>query len=219
MQVLANVPLTELQLRYPGMAERVLYPLLASLHTMPRKKVTLDGNEAAAYVAHKTNEVIAIYPITPSSNMGEWSDQWSSEGKPNIWGNIPTVIEMQSEGGAAGAVHGALQAGRFDDDFHVGAGLAADDPEHVQDRRRVDVDGFPRGRAIAGRPCLVDLWRPSGRDGLPGDRLGNAGLELRAGSDGYGPDRAGGDAGSARADHALLRRFPHFTRSRARSSN
>jgi pyruvate-ferredoxin/flavodoxin oxidoreductase len=64
-----------------------------------RQKVTIDGNEAAAYVAHKTNEVIAIYPITPSSNMGEWADQWSAEQKPNIWGTVPTVIEMQSEGG------------------------------------------------------------------------------------------------------------------------
>ena len=78
---------------------------------MSRAKVTIDGNEAAAYVAQKTNEVIAIYPITPSSSMGEWSDQWSSEGKPNIWGTVPTVMEMQSEGGAAGAIHGALQAG------------------------------------------------------------------------------------------------------------
>src|SRR4051812_7888577 len=71
---------------------------------MSRPKVTIDGNEAAAYVAHKINEVIAIYPITPSSPMGEWSDQWSSEGKPNIWGSIPEVIEMQSEAGAAGAL-------------------------------------------------------------------------------------------------------------------
>src|SRR6202162_5687996 len=78
---------------------------------MIRAKVTIDGNEAAAYVAQKTNEVIAIYPITPSSSMGEWADQWSSEGKPNIWGTVPTVMEMQSEGGAAGALHGALQAG------------------------------------------------------------------------------------------------------------
>ena len=68
-----------------------------------RPKVTIDGNEAAAYVAHQTNEVIAIYPITPSSNMGEWADQWSAEQKTNIWGTVPTVIEMQSEGGAAGA--------------------------------------------------------------------------------------------------------------------
>ncbi len=90
---------------------------------MPRTKVTLDGNEAAAYVAHQTNEVIAIYPITPSSPMGEWSDQWSSEGKPNIWGTVPSVIEMQSEGGAAGAVHGALQGGALTTTFTSAQGL------------------------------------------------------------------------------------------------
>ena len=90
---------------------------------MTRAKVTIDGNEAAAYVAHKTNEVIAIYPITPSSTMGEWSDQWSSEGKPNIWGTIPSVMEMQSEGGAAGAVHGALQAGSLATTFTSSQGL------------------------------------------------------------------------------------------------
>src|SRR5512132_3707355 len=90
---------------------------------MTRPKVTIDGNEAAAYVAHKTNEVIAIYPITPSSNMGEWSDQWSSERKPNIWGTIPSVIEMQSEGGAAGALHGALQGGALGTTFTSSQGL------------------------------------------------------------------------------------------------
>ena len=76
-----------------------------------RRMVTLDGNEAAAYVAHKTNEVIAIYPITPSSPMGEWSDAYSAMGQKNIWGTVPDVVEMQSEGGASGAVHGALQTG------------------------------------------------------------------------------------------------------------
>ncbi|MBK7929048.1 MAG: pyruvate:ferredoxin (flavodoxin) oxidoreductase [Bryobacterales bacterium] len=90
---------------------------------MTRPQVTIDGNEAAAYVAHKTNEVIAIYPITPSSNMGEWADQWSSEGKQNIWGTVPTVIEMQSEGGAAGALHGALQAGTLGCTFTASQGL------------------------------------------------------------------------------------------------
>ncbi|HVP64866.1 MAG TPA: pyruvate:ferredoxin (flavodoxin) oxidoreductase [candidate division Zixibacteria bacterium] len=90
---------------------------------MIREKVTIDGNEAAAYVAHKTNEVIAIYPITPSSPMGEWSDQWSSEGKPNVWGTVPTVIEMQSEAGAAGALHGALQAGSLATTFTSAQGL------------------------------------------------------------------------------------------------
>jgi len=74
---------------------------------MKRVFKTLDGNEAVAYVAFRVNEVIAIYPITPSSNMGEWADQWMSEGKKNIWGTTPSVVEMQSEGGAAGAIHGA----------------------------------------------------------------------------------------------------------------
>jgi pyruvate-ferredoxin/flavodoxin oxidoreductase len=78
---------------------------------MTRSKVTIDGNEAAGLVAYRVNEVIAIYPITPSSPMGEWADQWSAEGVPNIWGTVPRVIEMQSEGGAAGALHGALQGG------------------------------------------------------------------------------------------------------------
>jgi pyruvate-ferredoxin/flavodoxin oxidoreductase len=90
---------------------------------MIRPKVTIDGNEAAAYVAHKINEVIAIYPITPSSPMGEWSDQWSSDGKPNIWGTIPSVVEMQSEGGASGALHGALQAGSLATTFTSAQGL------------------------------------------------------------------------------------------------
>ena len=90
---------------------------------MIRARVTIDGNEAAAYVAHKTNEVIAIYPITPSSAMGEWSDQWSSEHRTNIWGTVPSVMEMQSEGGAAGAIHGALQAGSLATTFTSSQGL------------------------------------------------------------------------------------------------
>jgi pyruvate-ferredoxin/flavodoxin oxidoreductase len=88
-----------------------------------RHLATLDGNEATASVAHRVNEVIAIYPITPSSNMGEFSDEWSSQGKTNIWGTIPSVVEMQSEGGAAGAVHGALQAGALATSFTASQGL------------------------------------------------------------------------------------------------
>jgi pyruvate-ferredoxin/flavodoxin oxidoreductase len=84
---------------------------------------TIDGNEAAAYVAHKINEVIAIYPITPSSNMGEWADQFSAEGRTNIWGTIPSVTEMQSEGGASGAIHGALQTGALSTTFTASQGL------------------------------------------------------------------------------------------------
>src|SRR5690242_9474627 len=90
---------------------------------MDRVPIILDGNEAAASVAYRLNEVIAIYPITPSSPMGEWADQWRSEGKKNIWGAIPDVIEMQSEGGAAGLLHGALQAGTLGTTFTASQGL------------------------------------------------------------------------------------------------
>ena len=85
--------------------------------------VIMDGNEAAASVAYRLSEVVAIYPITPSSPMAEWADQWRSEGKKNIWGALPIVEEMQSEGGAAGALHGALQAGAFGTTFTASQGL------------------------------------------------------------------------------------------------
>jgi pyruvate-ferredoxin/flavodoxin oxidoreductase len=88
-----------------------------------RKMVTIDGNEAAAYVAHKINEVVAIYPITPSSAMGEHADAYSAAGETNIWGTVPLVVEMQSEGGAAGAVHGALQTGALTTTFTASQGL------------------------------------------------------------------------------------------------
>ncbi len=90
---------------------------------MENKVATIDGNEAAAYVAHKTNDVIAIYPITPASPMGELSDAWSAAGRKNLWGEVPAVIEMQSEGGAAGAVHGSLQAGALTTTFTASQGL------------------------------------------------------------------------------------------------
>ncbi|MFZ5809353.1 MAG: pyruvate:ferredoxin (flavodoxin) oxidoreductase [Chloroflexota bacterium] len=90
---------------------------------MTKQMITLEGNEATAYVAYRLSEVIAIYPITPSSTMGEYSDEWSAQRKPNIWGTVPLVVEMQSEGGAAGAVHGALQAGALSTTFTASQGL------------------------------------------------------------------------------------------------
>ena len=84
---------------------------------------TIDGNQAAASIAHKLNEVIAIYPITPASPMGEWADEWSARGRQNLWGTVPQVIEMQSEAGAAGAIHGALQAGTLATTFTASQGL------------------------------------------------------------------------------------------------
>ena len=85
--------------------------------------VTIDGNQAAASIAHLTNEVIAIYPITPASPMGEWADEWSSRQQPNLWGTVPEIIEMQSEAGAAGTIHGALQAGALTTTFTASQGL------------------------------------------------------------------------------------------------
>ncbi|HSG80285.1 MAG TPA: pyruvate:ferredoxin (flavodoxin) oxidoreductase, partial [Acidimicrobiia bacterium] len=90
---------------------------------MDRPIVTVDGNESAAYVAHKLSEVIAIYPITPSSPMGEFADAWSNAGIRNVWGGSPTVVEMQSEGGAAGACHGAIQGGALTTTFTASQGL------------------------------------------------------------------------------------------------
>jgi pyruvate-ferredoxin/flavodoxin oxidoreductase len=90
---------------------------------MEKTFATIDGNEAVARVAYRLNEVIAIYPITPSSSMGEWADTWSSEERPNLWGTVPSVIEMQSEGGAAAAVHGALQTGCLTTTFTSSQGL------------------------------------------------------------------------------------------------
>ncbi|WP_303773561.1 pyruvate:ferredoxin (flavodoxin) oxidoreductase [Anaerolinea thermophila] len=88
-----------------------------------RQKITLDGNEAVARVAYRASEVIAIYPITPSSAMGEWSDEWMAKKVKNLWGTVPLVVEMQSEGGAAGAVHGALQSGALCTTFTASQGL------------------------------------------------------------------------------------------------
>src|SRR6185369_1604330 len=88
-----------------------------------RRQATIDGNEAVARVAYQLSEVIAIYPITPSSTMGEWADQWAAQQEPNLWGSVPGVVEMQSEGGAAGALHGALQTGALATTFTASQGL------------------------------------------------------------------------------------------------
>src|SRR5208283_1242450 len=88
-----------------------------------RRIITVDGNEAAASVAHRCSEVIVIYPITPSSPMGELADEWSTLGQRNLWGSIPDVVEMQSEAGAIGSVHGALQAGSLSTTFTASQGL------------------------------------------------------------------------------------------------
>ena len=97
-----------------------------SIEMVPEERMTratIDGNEAAASVAYRLNEVCCIYPITPSSPMAELADEWSSQGRPNVWGTVPAVVEMQSEGGAAGALHGALQSGALATTFTASQGL------------------------------------------------------------------------------------------------
>ncbi|MEI8340650.1 MAG: pyruvate:ferredoxin (flavodoxin) oxidoreductase, partial [Verrucomicrobiota bacterium] len=88
-----------------------------------KQSKTLDGNEAVARVAYQLNEVITIYPITPASPMGEWADAWAAAGIKNLWGTVPAVVELQSEGGAAGALHGALQTGSLSTTFTASQGL------------------------------------------------------------------------------------------------
>lgn len=98
---------------------------------MAAQSVMMDGNEAVAHIAHLLNEVVIIYPITPASPMGEHADDWSAHGISNLWGAIPEVVEMQSEAGAAGALHGALPC----DHVYRVPGPAAHDSQPVQDRR------------------------------------------------------------------------------------
>ena len=135
---------------------------------MERNRVTIEGNEAVATIAHALSEVIAIYPITPSTPMGELADAWQAAERPNLWGTVPRVIEMQSEGGAAGVLHGALQTGVARDDIHRLAGFAAHDPQYVQNCWRTDASGLSCGSSLTGNAGTVDLsatipmsWQPA----------------------------------------------------------
>src|SRR6201986_5339458 len=133
-------------------------------------RATIDGNEAAASVAYRLNEVCCIYPITPSSPMAELADEWSSAGRPNVWGTGPPVVEMQSEGGAAGALHGALQSGALATTFTASQGLLLMIPNmykiageltpavlHVAARALA-----AQGLSIFGDRSDVMVWRQTG---------------------------------------------------------
>ena len=144
--------------------------------------VTIDGNEAAASVAHRLNEVIAIYPITPSSNMGEFADEWSAKGRPNLWGTVPTVIEMQSEGGAAGAVHGALQAGALTTTFTASQGLLLMIPNMYKIAGELTSAVFHVAARVDRSAGAFDFRRPPGCHGRAADRLRSARIRLCAGS-------------------------------------
>ena len=141
---------------------------------MVQRTITVDGNEAAASVAHRVSEVIAIYPITPSSPMGELSDEWSNQARRNLWGNIPEVIEMQSEAGAAGAVHGALQAGALATTFTASQGLLLMIPNMFKIAGELTPFTHARGGANRRHSCAVDLRRPFRHHGVPADRIRDA---------------------------------------------
>jgi pyruvate-ferredoxin/flavodoxin oxidoreductase len=141
---------------------------------MLRQMVTIDGNEAAASVAYRVSEVIAIYPITPSSAMGEWADAWSAHHRQNIWGTTPLVQEMQSEGGAADTVHGALQTGSLTTTFTASQGLLLMIPNMYKIAGELTATVSRAARPSppttnAARPSFRRRWigsrgSPSGRD-------------------------------------------------------
>lgn len=112
-----------------------------------RRTQTMDGNTAAAYISYPFTEVAAIFPITPSSPMAELTDAWAAQGKKNLFGAPVRVVEMQSEGGAAGALHGSRKAA-LSHHLHGLAGAPADDPQHVQDSWRTPARGLPCERAL-----------------------------------------------------------------------
>lgn len=168
-----------------------------------RVRTIADGNTAAASVAYRCNELCSIYPITPSSPMAETADEWSAAGRKNIWGDIPTVMEMQSEGGAAGAIHGALQGGALSTTFTASQGLLLMIPNMYKIAGELTSTVF-HGRPFAGRPGPIHLRRSPGRHGLPSDRLRHVVLLDRAGMPRPGPHQPSSDDALPRALHALL---------------
>ena len=157
--------------------------------------LTVDGNEAAAYVAYRLNEVMAIYPITPSSPIAEWCDQWASEGKKNLWGTIPAIMEMQSEGGAVGAVHGMLQTGSLSTTFTASQGLLLMIPNMFKIAGELLPTVFHVTARDGGHPCAFHLRRSQrhhGRRGPTGWAM--LGAASRAGGDGFCADFPGGHA-------------------------
>ena len=181
---------------------------------MSRNWITLDGNEACARVAYQLSDVIAIYPITPSSSMAESADAWSAEKVPNLWGSVPTVVEMQSEGGAAGAVHGALQGGSLATTFTASQGLLLMIPNMYKIAGELTPAVFHVSARAVATHALVDLRRSQRRDGRAADRVCDAVVAIRAGGAGSGAHRARGVARVARAVRAFLRRVPHLARDR-----
>ena len=176
------------------------------------QSVCVDGNEAAARVAYALSEVIAIYPITPASTMGELADDWATAGKENLWGQVPDVIEMQSEAGAAGTLHGALQKGALATTFTASQGLLL----MVPNMFKIAGELTPAVIHVAARTIATHALSIFGDHsdviscphhglGHPGGKLGPRGARLC-------PRRPCCHPPSASAVPPLLRRFPDFPR-------
>ena len=173
---------------------------------------TLDANEAVARIAYALNEVIAIYPITPASPMGEWADAWSASGVKNLWGTVPSVIEMQSEGGAAGAIHGALQTGALSCTFTSSQGLLLMIPNMYKIAGELTPTVFHIAARSLAAQAIIDLWRSQRRHGCARDRLGDALLGFGAGSTGFRSHCPRRHPRIADSVSAFLRRLPHLAR-------
>ena len=143
---------------------------------------TIDGNGAVASVAFRTSEVIAIYPITPSSTMAEQADAWAGNGVKNVWGDVPRVVEMQSEAGAIATVHGALQTGALSTSFTSSQGLLLMIPTLYKLAGQLTPLRPARRRTYRCDPCALHLWRSLRRDGRASDRLRHALRQQRSGS-------------------------------------
>mgnify|MGYP000718358061 CR=1 FL=1 len=150
-----------------------------------RKMKTMDGNQAAAHISYGFTEVAAIYPITPSSPMPEHVDEWAANGRKNVFGHTVKVVEMQSEAGAAGAVHGSLQAGALTTTYTSAQGLLLMIPNLYKVAGELLPAVFQVASRALGDACVVDFRRPPRRNGLPCHRLRHARRIVRAGS--YGP--------------------------------
>ena len=172
----------------------------------------LDANEAVARIAYALNEVIAIYPITPASPMGEWADAWAASRVKNLWGTVPAVIEMQSEGGAAGAIHGALQTGALSTTFTASQGLLL----MIPNMYKIAGELTPTVFHVAARSLAAQALSIFGdhSDVMAARATGWAMLcsaSVQEAQD-FALDRARGHAGIAHSVPALLRRLPHVAR-------
>ena len=179
---------------------------------MARKMKTMDGNSAVAHVSYAFTDVAAIYPITPSSVMADLTDKFSAQGQKNLFGREVQVTEMQSEGGASGAVHGSLRSRCADHHLHRFAGLAPDDSEYVQNGRRAAAERDSRFRSCAHKPRAFHLRRSLRRLCLPSDRLRNALLQQPSGV--YGSRRCCSPHSyqGQSSFPPLLRRLPYLSR-------